>query len=216
MKASTHLAPRVPLGIRLLHTMLRVRDLDRSLAFYADTLGMTLFRREDYSEGALPWPSSATATNATPARSSLRSTGTGPRTSTGPPTAISRWRWRMHTPPAHVASSRCEGAAAARTDGLPLSAARCGGDHRLRGRPRWLPHRIDAAITTGGSPACRAVREDICDAEARPVRRGFISSVLRRPQPSAPARRSADKASHDPPVAAFGCRPWLHAANRAA
>jgi len=37
--------------MRILHTMLRVGDLDRSLAFYVDTLGMTLFRREDYPTG---------------------------------------------------------------------------------------------------------------------------------------------------------------------
>jgi lactoylglutathione lyase len=35
----------------LLHTMLRVGDLERSLAFYVDTLGMTLFRREEYHDG---------------------------------------------------------------------------------------------------------------------------------------------------------------------
>jgi lactoylglutathione lyase len=37
--------------MRILHTMLRVADLDRSLAFYVDTLGMTLFRKEDYPSG---------------------------------------------------------------------------------------------------------------------------------------------------------------------
>ncbi len=36
---------------RLLHTMLRVNDLDRSLAFYTGPLGMTLLRRKDYPEG---------------------------------------------------------------------------------------------------------------------------------------------------------------------
>jgi lactoylglutathione lyase len=36
---------------RLAHTMLRVRDLERSLAFYVDQLGMTLCRREDYPDG---------------------------------------------------------------------------------------------------------------------------------------------------------------------
>lgn len=36
---------------RILHTMLRVRDLQRSLHFYVDLLGMTLHRREDYPEG---------------------------------------------------------------------------------------------------------------------------------------------------------------------
>jgi catechol 2,3-dioxygenase-like lactoylglutathione lyase family enzyme len=29
-------------GARMLHTMLRVRDLDTSLAFYTETLGMRL------------------------------------------------------------------------------------------------------------------------------------------------------------------------------
>lgn len=36
---------------RLLYTMLRVRDLDRSIAFYTDVLGMRLFRRRDYPDG---------------------------------------------------------------------------------------------------------------------------------------------------------------------
>jgi len=37
--------------MRLLHTMLRVGDLDRSLRFYVDVLGMRLLRRKDYPEG---------------------------------------------------------------------------------------------------------------------------------------------------------------------
>ncbi len=37
--------------MRLLHTMLRVTDLERSLAFYRDVLGMKLLRRQDYPEG---------------------------------------------------------------------------------------------------------------------------------------------------------------------
>ncbi len=37
--------------MRLLHTMLRVGDLDRALAFYTDVLGMRLLRRHDYPEG---------------------------------------------------------------------------------------------------------------------------------------------------------------------
>jgi lactoylglutathione lyase len=36
---------------RLLHTMLRVGDLERSLEFYISALGMKLLRRKDYSEG---------------------------------------------------------------------------------------------------------------------------------------------------------------------
>ena len=37
--------------MRLLHTMLRVGDLDRSLAFYQEVLGMKLLRKSDYPEG---------------------------------------------------------------------------------------------------------------------------------------------------------------------
>ena len=37
--------------MRILHTMLRVGDLDRSLAFYTKILGMRLLRRQDYPEG---------------------------------------------------------------------------------------------------------------------------------------------------------------------
>ena len=37
--------------MRILHTMLRVSDLDRSLRFYTDVLGMRLLRRNDYPDG---------------------------------------------------------------------------------------------------------------------------------------------------------------------
>lgn len=37
--------------MRVLHTMLRVADLERSLAFYTDVLGMRLLRKRDYPEG---------------------------------------------------------------------------------------------------------------------------------------------------------------------
>ena len=36
---------------RLLHTMLRVGDLQRSLDFYTRVLGMRLLRREEYEDG---------------------------------------------------------------------------------------------------------------------------------------------------------------------
>ncbi len=37
--------------MRMLHTMYRVTDLDKSLAFYTEVLGMRLLRRRDYPEG---------------------------------------------------------------------------------------------------------------------------------------------------------------------
>ena len=37
--------------MRILHTMLRVGDLDKSLAFYTEVLGMQLLRKNDYPEG---------------------------------------------------------------------------------------------------------------------------------------------------------------------
>ena len=36
---------------RFLHTMIRVRDLDASLQFYTDLLGMKLLRKRDYPSG---------------------------------------------------------------------------------------------------------------------------------------------------------------------
>ena len=36
---------------RILHSMLRVTDLKRSLDFYTGLLGMTLLRRQDYEDG---------------------------------------------------------------------------------------------------------------------------------------------------------------------
>jgi len=37
--------------MRMLHTMLRVGNLEQSLAFYTEVLGMTLLRKNDYPEG---------------------------------------------------------------------------------------------------------------------------------------------------------------------
>jgi lactoylglutathione lyase len=44
-------SPHRSTHMRLLHTMLRVGDLDRSIKFYTELLGMKLLRREDYPEG---------------------------------------------------------------------------------------------------------------------------------------------------------------------
>lgn len=37
--------------MRILYTMIRVKDLDRSLNFYTGAMGMTLFRKEEYPSG---------------------------------------------------------------------------------------------------------------------------------------------------------------------
>ncbi len=37
--------------MRILHTMLRVGDLDKSVDFYTDVLGMKLLRKNDYPDG---------------------------------------------------------------------------------------------------------------------------------------------------------------------
>lgn len=37
--------------MRILHTMLRVGNLDRAIAFYTEVLGMKLLRRKDYPGG---------------------------------------------------------------------------------------------------------------------------------------------------------------------
>lgn len=39
------------MSMRLLHTMLRVGDLEKSLDFYCNVLGMSLLRRTDYPGG---------------------------------------------------------------------------------------------------------------------------------------------------------------------
>jgi lactoylglutathione lyase len=37
--------------MRVLHTMLRVGDIDRSIRFYTEVLGMRMLRRKDYPDG---------------------------------------------------------------------------------------------------------------------------------------------------------------------
>ena len=37
--------------MRILHTMLRTGDLDRSIGFYTEVLGMRLLRKKDYPDG---------------------------------------------------------------------------------------------------------------------------------------------------------------------
>ena len=43
--------PTLSSGFRLAHTMMRVTDLEKSLEFYCDILGMQVLRRTDYPDG---------------------------------------------------------------------------------------------------------------------------------------------------------------------
>ena len=47
--------------MRILHTMLRVVDLDKTIHFYTKVLGMSLLRRKDYRRGNSPLLSSGMA-----------------------------------------------------------------------------------------------------------------------------------------------------------
>ena len=47
----TNLHNQSAIPSRILYTMIRVGDLDRSIAFYQDVLGMNELRRENFSEG---------------------------------------------------------------------------------------------------------------------------------------------------------------------
>jgi lactoylglutathione lyase len=49
---STVLSSRNVMPTRVLHTMLRVGDLERSIAFYTEKLGMQLLRKERYPSGS--------------------------------------------------------------------------------------------------------------------------------------------------------------------
>ena len=40
-----------PSGFRMLHTMIRVKDLDKSIDFYTRLLGMKLLRKMDFPDG---------------------------------------------------------------------------------------------------------------------------------------------------------------------
>ncbi len=40
-----------PTGARMLHTMIRVHDLDKSIAFYTGPMGMKLLRKREVPEG---------------------------------------------------------------------------------------------------------------------------------------------------------------------
>ena len=48
---SARTRPADTAGMRMLHTMIRVLDLDKSIAFYCNQLGMSLLRKKDFESG---------------------------------------------------------------------------------------------------------------------------------------------------------------------
>lgn len=100
--------------MRILHTMLRVGDLERSITFYTNVLGMQLLRRKDYLAGefTLAFIGYGDETDQTV----LELTYNWGVTSTNWArlSGISRWKCRMCTPPA----TKC-GQRAARSSAKP-------------------------------------------------------------------------------------------------
>ena len=85
--------------MRMLHTMLRVGDLEKSLAFYQQVLGMQLLRRSDYPEG----------------RFTLAFVGYGPESETAVLELTHNWdtaRYELGTAYGHIALAVDDAAAA--------------------------------------------------------------------------------------------------------
>lgn len=86
--------------MRLLHTMLRVGNLETSLAFYQEVLGMRLLRRKDYPEGRFTLAFVGYGEEDDTAVIELTTTGTPTPTTSATPTATSPSKWKTPTPPA--------------------------------------------------------------------------------------------------------------------
>lgn len=87
--------------MRLLHTMIRVGDLDRSIAFYTDVLGMTLLRKHDYPDGKFTLAFVGYGPESQQAAIELTyNYGASSATIKGTRSATSHWRWTTPTLPA--------------------------------------------------------------------------------------------------------------------
>ncbi len=84
------------LNMRMLHTMLRVGNLERSLAFYTEVLGMRLLRKHDYPDGKFTLAFVGYQDEQEGAVLELtHNWGVDATTSWAPPTVISRSRLAM-------------------------------------------------------------------------------------------------------------------------
>lgn len=85
--------------MRILHTMLRVVDLEKSLAFYTHVLGMRLLRRSDYPEGKFTLAFVGFDDEANSAVLELTHNWGGRNMKSATPSATLPLKWKMHTPP---------------------------------------------------------------------------------------------------------------------
>ena len=118
--------------MRMLHTMLRVGDLQRSIDFYTNVLGMKLLRTSDNPEYKYKLAFMGYGTNPEHAELELTYNYGVDRTRWAPPMAISR---SASTTPGKPATRRNAGGNVTREPG-PVK----GGYHRdrLPERPGWL------------------------------------------------------------------------------
>jgi lactoylglutathione lyase len=94
---------------RLLHTMLRVKNLDESLDFYTNKLGMKLLRKNDYPSGEFTLAFVGYGDEEEDAVVELTHNWGDHDTRSAPPTAISRSRSPTSTRPATSSPPRASG-----------------------------------------------------------------------------------------------------------
>ena len=141
--------------MRILHTMMRVGDLERSIDFYTQVLGMKLLRRRDYPEGSFTLAFVGYGDESSTRCSSSPTTGTrSPTTSARLRPRRARGR-RMLQGLRRGAAARRQGHARGRPD---EARHHC---HRLRRRSRRLQDRVhpDARRPEAGMPSTRRVGE---------------------------------------------------------
>ena len=90
--------------MRLLHTMLRVGDLQRSIDFYTRVLGMTLLRESDNPEYKYRLAFVGYGPESETAVLELTYNYGSTSTSWAPPTATSRWKPITPRPPASASA----------------------------------------------------------------------------------------------------------------
>lgn len=162
-------APSAFARARLLHTMIRVQDLERSLAFYTGLLGMRLVRRMEFPDGQF----------------SLAFVGYGPEADTAVIELTHNWDGRGYVHGSafgHIAVGVADlDAACAALSAAGVDIPRAPGP--LAGNPdEWIAFARDPdgylveLIQTPGSPPAEPLRPDVTSAgETARVREGARS-----------------------------------------